>query len=53
MRLATVEQSKEIDDISQKAYGLTGEILMESAGALHGELTSTPDSAMGMLPLSS
>ena len=34
MRLATTEQSREIEDISQKAYGLTGEILMESAGVL-------------------
>ncbi|MCB9026517.1 MAG: NAD(P)H-hydrate dehydratase [Bdellovibrionaceae bacterium] len=34
MRLATSDQSREIDEISQKAYGLTGDILMESAGAL-------------------
>lgn len=34
MRLATIEQSREIDQISQKAYGLTGDILMEAAGAL-------------------
>lgn len=33
MRLATVKQSQEIDQISQKAYGLTEEILMEAAGA--------------------
>lgn len=32
MRLATVEQSKQIEDLSQKVYGLTGEILMEVAG---------------------
>ena len=34
MRLATAEQSRELDEISQKVYGLTGEVLMESAGAL-------------------
>lgn len=34
MRLATVHQSQEVDDLSQKAYGLTGEILMEAAGAV-------------------
>lgn len=34
MRLATVKQSRDIDELSQKVYGLTGEILMESAGAL-------------------
>lgn len=34
MRLATVRQSQEIDDLSQKVYGLTGEVLMESAGTL-------------------
>ncbi|MCB0420809.1 MAG: NAD(P)H-hydrate dehydratase [Bdellovibrionales bacterium] len=34
MRLATVDQSKKIDENSQKNYGLSGEILMECAGAL-------------------
>lgn len=34
MRLATVRQSHEIDDISQKVYGLTGEVLMEAAGCM-------------------
>lgn len=34
MRLATTQQSRELDEISQKVYGLSGEILMESAGAL-------------------
>ena len=34
MRLATVQQAKEIDEISQTAYGLTGEVLMEAAGSL-------------------
>ena len=34
MRLATVEQSREIDENSRISYGLSAEILMESAGAL-------------------
>ena len=34
MRLATVDQSRRIDELSQSAYGLSAEILMESAGAL-------------------
>lgn len=34
MRLATRDQSREIDELSQKVYGLTGESLMEAAGAL-------------------
>lgn len=34
MRLATVVQSQEIEGLSQKVYGLTGEILMEAAGAM-------------------
>lgn len=34
MRLATVRQAAEIDELSQKVYGLTGEVLMEAAGAL-------------------
>jgi hydroxyethylthiazole kinase-like uncharacterized protein yjeF len=34
MRLATVEQSREIDQLSSKVYGLNSEILMEAAGAL-------------------
>ncbi len=34
MRLATAEQSREIDKISQEEYGLSGEVLMEAAGAL-------------------
>lgn len=32
MRLATVEQSQEIDQLSCKVYGLTSEVLMEAAG---------------------
>ena len=34
MRLATVDQAAQIDDVSQTVYGLPGEVLMESAGAL-------------------
>lgn len=34
MRLATVSQSREIDELSQTVYGLSGELLMESAGSL-------------------
>src|SRR5690606_15731194 len=34
MRLATVEQSRKIDQLAQKVYGLSAEVLMESAGAL-------------------
>ncbi|MCM2280936.1 MAG: NAD(P)H-hydrate dehydratase [Bdellovibrionaceae bacterium] len=32
MRIATVEQSREIDRLSQVEYGLPGDILMEAAG---------------------
>lgn len=34
MRLVTAKQMKEIDELSVKVYGLTGEILMEAAGTL-------------------
>lgn len=34
MRLATVVQSREIDSLSHSVYGLSAEVLMESAGAL-------------------
>jgi ADP-dependent NAD(P)H-hydrate dehydratase / NAD(P)H-hydrate epimerase len=34
MRLATVEQSREIESLAQKVYGLPSELLMECAGAL-------------------
>jgi hydroxyethylthiazole kinase-like uncharacterized protein yjeF len=33
MRIATVEQSREIDRLAQSEYNLTAEILMESAGS--------------------
>lgn len=34
MRLATVEQSRKIETLAQKVYGLSDELLMECAGAL-------------------
>lgn len=34
MRLATVAEATEIDELSQKVYGLSGEVLMEAAGAM-------------------
>jgi NAD(P)H-hydrate epimerase len=50
MRLATVGQAAQIDEISQKVYGLTGEILMESAGcaaAREIDLTFLPELTRG------
>lgn len=50
MRLSTVEQSRQIDEMSQKVYGLTGEVLMESAGALASreiDLTFLPELTRG------
>lgn len=50
MRLATVEQARQIDEMSQKVYGLTGEILMESAGGLAAreiDLTFLPELTRG------
>jgi len=50
MRLATVEQAAQIDEISQKVYGLTGEVLMESAGcaaAREIDLTFLPELTRG------
>lgn len=52
MRLATVEQAFQIDEISQKVYGLTGEVLMESAGALAAreiDLTFLPELTRGSI----
>ncbi len=52
MRLATVKQSAEIDELSQKVYGLSGEILMESAGALASreiDQAFFPELARGMV----
>jgi ADP-dependent NAD(P)H-hydrate dehydratase / NAD(P)H-hydrate epimerase len=37
MRLASVEQSRRIDELTQSDHGLSGEILMEAAGALSAE----------------
>ncbi len=34
MRLATIAQSREIDELAQRVYQLSDEVLMESAGAL-------------------
>ncbi|NQZ01083.1 MAG: NAD(P)H-hydrate dehydratase, partial [Bdellovibrionales bacterium] len=34
MRLATVEQCSEIDELSQRVYALSGEVLQESAGSM-------------------
>lgn len=34
MRLETVEQAQQIDELAQTVYGLSGEVLMEAAGAL-------------------
>lgn len=50
MRLATVEQAIQIDELSTTVYGLTGEILMESAGALAAreiDLTFLPELTRG------
>ncbi|MBX3021315.1 MAG: NAD(P)H-hydrate dehydratase [Bdellovibrionales bacterium] len=50
MRLATVGQARQIDEISQSVYGLTGESLMESAGALATreiDLTYLPELTRG------
>ncbi|RME15382.1 MAG: NAD(P)H-hydrate dehydratase [Bdellovibrio sp.] len=34
MRLATVEQSRKIDQQTEELYGISGEVLMESAGSI-------------------
>lgn len=50
MRLATLDQAQQIDEISQAVYGLTGEVLMESAGALATreiDLTYLPELTRG------
>lgn len=52
MRLATVAQAAQIDEVSQKVYGLTGEILMEAAGcsaAREIDLTFLPELTRGSL----
>lgn len=50
MRLATVAQAQQIDDISQTVYELNGETLMEAAGALAAreiDLTFLPELTRG------
>lgn len=50
MRLANVEQAFQIDEMSQTVYGLSGEVLMESAGALAAreiDLTFLPELTRG------
>ncbi len=50
MRLTSVEQAVQIEEISHKVYGLTGEVLMESAGALAAreiDLTFLPELTRG------
>jgi NAD(P)H-hydrate epimerase len=50
MRLASVEQAFQIDELSQTVYGLSGEVLMESAGALAAreiDLTFLPELTRG------
>lgn len=52
MRLATVDQAFQIDELSQTVYGLTGEVLMESAGALAAreiDLTFLPELTRGAI----
>ncbi len=51
MRLATLSQSREIDTLSREAYGLTGEVLMEAAGAMAAreiDQSFFPELARGM-----
>ncbi len=50
MRLATVAQAQQIDEISQSVYELNGETLMEAAGALAAreiDLTFLPELTRG------
>lgn len=50
MRLATVEQASQIEEISRSAYQLSSEVLMESAGALAAreiDLTFLPELTRG------
>lgn len=52
MRLATVDQAKEIDALSASQYGLNPEILMESAGALAArevDISFLPELTRGMV----
>lgn len=50
MRLATIDQAAQIDELSQKVYGLSDEVLMESAGCLATreiDLTFLPELTRG------
>src|SRR6185369_7404089 len=52
MRLASVEQAFQIDEMSQTVYGLSGEVLMEAAGALAAreiDLTYLPELTRGSI----
>lgn len=52
MRLATVDQSRKIDELAQSQYGLSDEILMEAAGALAAreiELSYIPELHRGTI----
>lgn len=54
MRLSTVEQAEQIDEISQKEYGLSGEILMEAAGVAAAReiaLTYLPELTRGQVAI--
>ena len=54
MRLATVEQAALIEDMSRTVYGLNGEVLMESAGALASreiDLTFLPELTKGSVAI--
>lgn len=51
MRLATIRQCQEVEEMSMKAYGLTGEVLMEAAGAMGSreiDQSFFPELARGM-----
>jgi ADP-dependent NAD(P)H-hydrate dehydratase / NAD(P)H-hydrate epimerase len=52
MRLATIEQAGQIDEMSHKVYGLSGEVLMEAAGSLAAreiDLTFLPELTRGSI----
>lgn len=54
MRLATAEQAAQIDEVSRTVYGLSDEVLMESAGALAAreiELSYLPELTKGALAI--
>ncbi len=50
MRLATMDQARQIDELSQTVYGLSAEVLMEAAGATASreiDLTFLPELTRG------